>query len=587
MKEFVKTMLAVICGIIVLQLIGFIFFLILVGSMASSGKTPMPRNGVLDINLADFTLSEQTQESAPDVRSLNFEVLPNVGMHDAVKALEAAAADPAIKFVFMRPEGIASISAAEEMRAALLNFRRSGKAVVAYIENPNNVSYYLASACDKIYMGPYHGSSPQMTGLSGQMLFVKDLLSKLGVNVQLIRHGKYKSAGEMFINSHASDANREQNQAMINSMWETVSTSIAVSRGIEPAVFNGLVDNLSLIFPEDFLNAGLVDELLDREALVDKLCMLGQLEDASLLHLVAFSDYVGAKVNSFPSHSNVGVIYADGEIVEGDELADIAGDRFVREIEKARKDATVKAVVLRVNSPGGSVLASEKIRGALDRLMAEKPLVASYGAYAASGGYWISNGCQRIFSDATTLTGSIGVFSMIPEFSGTAAKLGVNMEMVNSNAHSDVYSLMRPFDAAELAFMQASVEDIYGRFVSLVAEGRFMEPSRVDEIAQGRVWTGAEALEIGLVDEIGTLEDAIAYAASLAGMVQADEYGVVPFPRPLTMMEQMLQSFGQSSQEPSVLTGTPFESAGRCLRNLSYEADAKVYALMPWYIDIR
>lgn len=587
MKEFVKTMLAVICGIIVLQLIGFIFFLILVGSMASSGKPPMPRNGVLDINLADFTLSEQTQESAPDVRSLNFEVLPNVGMHDAVKALEAAAADPAIKFVFMRPEGIASISAAEEMRAALLNFRRSGKAVVAYIENPNNVSYYLASACDKIYMGPYHGSSPQMTGLSGQMLFVKDLLSKLGVNVQLIRHGKYKSAGEMFINSHASDANREQNQAMINSMWETVSTSIAVSRGIEPAVFNGLVDNLSLIFPEDFLNAGLVDELLDREALVDKLCMLGQLEDASQLHLVAFSDYVGAKVNSFPSHSNVGVIYADGEIVEGDELADIAGDRFVREIEKARKDATVKAVVLRVNSPGGSVLASEKIRGALDRLMAEKPLVASYGAYAASGGYWISNGCQRIFSDATTLTGSIGVFSMIPEFSGTAAKLGVNMEMVNSNAHSDVYSMMRPFDAAELAFMQASVEDIYGRFVSLVAEGRSMEPSRVDEIAQGRVWTGAEALETGLVDEIGTLEDAIAYAASLAGMVQADEYGVVPFPRPLTMMEQMLQSFGQSSQEPSVLTGTPFESAGRCLRNLSYEADAKVYALMPWYIDIR
>jgi protease-4 len=288
-----------------------------------------------------------------------------------------------------------------------------------------------------------------------------------------------------------------------------------------------------------------------------------------------------------PGRNNVAVIYADGEIVEGKEYGQVAGDRFVKVIDEVRKDKSIKAVVLRVNSPGGSVSASVKIRTALDLLQKEKPLVASYGDYAASGGYWISNGCQKIYTDATTLTGSIGVFSMIPEFSGVTKKVGVGMESVGSNKHSDMFSLMRPFDKEELAYMQASVEDIYESFVNLVASSRGMEPAQVDQIAQGRVWTGADALQIGLVDEIGTLEDAIAYAASLADFHSSDEYAVVGYPQPLTMIEELLMSFGQTPEEPSILADTPFAGIAKAAKALTKEQPSAVYARLPYLLEIR
>ena len=481
----------------------------------------------------------------------------------------------------------AGMAHVEELRAALAEFRRSGKAVIAYTENPGNGSYYLASVADKIYMGSQHGGNAMLIGLSAQLTFVKDLLDKVGVHVQLIRHGKYKSAGEMFIRSGASPENREQNQVMVNSCWKVFSSAIAQARGISEETFNGLVDNLSLVQPEDFQYCGLVDELVDHEALLEKLCTLAQVDKAEKLGLMPFADYVMSKVVEMPGRNNVAVIYADGEIVEGKEYGMVAGDRFVKIIDEVRKDNTVKAVVLRVNSPGGSVSASVKIRTALDLLQKEKPLVASYGDYAASGGYWISNGCQKIYSGATTLTGSIGVFSMIPEFSGVTKKLGVAMESVGSNKHSDMFSLMRPFDNAELAYMQASVEDIYESFVNLVATSRNMDPARVDEIAQGRVWTGADALQIGLVDEIGTLEDAIAYAAALADFHSSDEYKVVGYPKPLTLVEEFMMSFGQTPQEPYVLADTPFAGIAKAAQSLTKEQPSAVYARLPYMLEIR
>ena len=246
------------------------------------------------------------------------------------------------------------------------------------------------------------------------MLFLKDLLDKVGVNVQLIRHGKYKSAGEMFVRNAPSDENREQYQVMVNSLWKSIATAVAGSRDITEEQFNDLVDNLKLSFPEDFLQYGLVDELLDHEGLVNKACSLAQVEKVEDLHLVPLSDYVSAKVLNLPGRENVAILFANGEIVDGTDNANVSSDLFVAEIDKIRKDKTVKAVVLRVNSPGGSVVASEKIRTALKLLMDEKPLVASYGNYAASGGYWISAGAQKIYSDATCLTGSIGVFIPMP-----------------------------------------------------------------------------------------------------------------------------------------------------------------------------
>ena len=592
MKEFVKTMLAVICGFIVIRLIGFIFMMILFGSALATGggKTSFPKNGVLDINMADFTLAEQTEENPMPtgiMSSLSMSMVPALGVRDAVQAIHVAAADPGIQYILLRADDlVAGMADVEEFRVALSQFRESGKAVIAYTESPSNGSYYLATAADKIYMASHHGGNNMLLGINTTSYYLKDILDKVGVHVQLIRHGKYKSAGEMFIRNSSSPENREQHQRLVDSIWETFSGSMAAAREISEADFNKLVDDLALNFPEDFLQYGLVDALVDHEELLEKLCTLAQVQDADHLKLVSFVDYTLAKVPHFPGRNQVAVLHMSGDIVDGDDYADIAADRFVREIDNLRKDKNVKAVVLRVNSPGGSVAASVKIRRALDLLQKEKPLVASYGNYAASGGYWISNGCEHIFSDAATITGSIGVFSMVPEFSAVTKKVGVGIESVGSNKHSDMFSLMRPFDAKELAYMQASVEDIYEMFVNLVAESRHMEVADVDAIAQGRVWTGDDALVIGLVDAIGTLEDAVAYAAALADFHSSDEYVVYDYPEPLTWMEQLVMQFG-GSDEPSILSGTPFEALGPAVSALKANQPGVPYARIPYAMEIR
>jgi Periplasmic serine proteases (ClpP class) len=373
-------MLAVICAFIVMQIVGFLLFFVMIGSMAAlgSGKTVLPREGVLDLNMAQFSLGEQTVNDSfsPTVSLFGLSAgIPTVGLWDAVQAIEAAAADPGVKYILLRADAASGgVSTLEELRAALAEFRKSGKAVVAYTENPTSGSYYLASVADKVYMTGYHGGNAQMIGLSSRMLFLKDLLDKVGVNYQLIRHGKYKSAGEMYVKNAPSAENREQYQVMVNSLWKTLSSATAESRGLTEEKLNELIDNLRLNFPEDFVENGLVDELLDHEGLVNKLCALAQVEKQEDLHLVSFADYVSAKVLNFRGKDNVAILFADGEIIDGSEKTEIASDRFVAEIDRIRKDKTVKSVVLRVNSPGGSVVASEKIRTALKLLMDESPL---------------------------------------------------------------------------------------------------------------------------------------------------------------------------------------------------------------------
>ena len=590
MKNFLKTMLAVIAGILVLNIIGSILFMVMVGAMAAAGssKTVMPREGgVLDINMADFVLADQAKDNMPAMSLGGMNMQTTVGLWDAVKAVEAAAEDPAVKCVLLRPDAVSGgFATLEEFRIALQKFRESGKPVIAYVENPGTGSYYMASVADKVYMTKHHGGTAMLVGLSGRMIFLKDILDKLGVNVQLIRHGKYKSAGEMYIKNSPSPENMEQNRVMIASLWKGMAEAIAQSRGMEYDAFNALVDNLALNFPEDFVETGLVDGLMDREDLIQKL------EEQTMvsrdkIHLVAFADYVDLKKQLLPGKNNVAILYASGEIVDGDEdYENIAADRFVRDIATLREDNTVKAVVLRVNSPGGSVLASEKIKTALDMLAEKKPLVASYGDYAASGGYWISNGCSKIYTDAGTLTGSIGVFSMIPEFSGTMRKFGVNFVSVGSNKHRDMYALNRPFDAVETAYMQANVEDIYDRFVTMVAENRGMTVPEVDDIAQGRVWVGSDALGIKIVDEIGTLEDAVAYAASLAGFESPAEYKIKQSPKPLTFAEQLMLSIS-GDDTPTILTGTPFEAMTDILRAFDEDRPTQVYARLPYNIEIK
>ena len=591
MKEFVKMTLATIAGLFLFGFVAFFLFFAMVGAIASIGSSQpvMPREGVLQINMSTMTLTEQTQEEDPFASLAGSGTVTPVGIYSAIKAINAAATDPAVKFIYMKPDGASGgIAQIEEFRKAMENFRNSGKAIVSYIENPSNAGYYLASVSDKIYMTSYEGGMSMFSGLSSQMIFLKDILDKLGVNVQLIRHGKYKSAGEMYIRNSASPENMEQNTEMIESVWNSWAVEIAQSRNISVEDLNAMLDNLELNFPSDFLKKGLVDELFTREELQQQLCDLYSANRFEDVQAIQLPDYAKLKdVVNFKAKKKVAVIYAEGNIVDGDAKQEVAGDRFAKIIADVRKDSTVKAVVLRVNSPGGSVLASEKIKAELD-LIQERgiPVIASYGDYAASGGYWISANCDKIYSNATTLTGSIGVFSMIPDISGTLKdKVHVNITPVNSNKHADMYGMMRPLDQAELDYMQASVENIYEKFTGLVAEGRDMTVPAVDEIAQGRVWTGAEALEIGLVDEIGTIEDAIIYAAfCIDGVQSLSDVQIAAYPKPLTTMEMLLESFGAGE---SVFAGTAFEGIETAFKNWSASESGKVYARLPYEFSIR
>lgn len=596
MKNFIKMTLATLTGLLLFGVVATFIMGGIIGAVATLGKEQpvMPSSAVLTMDMSTVMLMEQTQEMDPlTVIQGNGLEISSLGIYSAIRAINIAAADPAIKFIFMKPDGVmGGMAQIEELRTALENFRKSGKAIVSYMENPTNAGYYLASVSDKIYMTSHDGGMNMLTGASSQMIFLKDLLSKLGINVQLIRHGKYKSAGEMFIRNSASKENLEQNEAMVQSVWSSWAGRIAESRETSVDDFNALLNGLELNFPEDFLANGLVDELVTYEQMRQKLADLYVTDRPENVKTISIQDYamIRTPLNLKPK-AKVAVIYADGDIVDGKakESQIVAGDRFAKIISEIRNDSTVKAAVLRVNSPGGSVLASEKIKAELALLQERMPVVASYGNYAASGGYWISAGCDKIYSNATTLTGSIGVFSMIPDFSKTVNdKLHVGITSVKSNSHADMYGMMRPLTDKEIAYMQASVEKIYDRFTGIVAEGRDMEVSRVDEIAQGRVWTGAEALDINLVDQIGTIEDAITWAAlSVDGVAAVEEVEVVGYPKPLTGLELLMESFGGTQQEQNILAGTPFKSIGTAFGNWNASETGKVYARMPHEIIIR
>lgn len=591
MKDFIKMALATLVGLALFCLAGMFFFGAVIGAAATLGKgnATVPTEGVLEIDMTAFSIGEQDKEADPlSILQAGEQIPATVGILKAVNAVKTAATDPGVKFIYMKPDmAMGGTAHIEELRAALEDFRSSGKAIVSYIETPTNAGYYLASVSDKIYMSGYDGTMNMLTGVSSQMIFLKDLLDKLGINVQLIRHGKYKSAGEMFVRSSSSKENLEQNQSMVDSIWEHWAGKMAQSRGLSVDTFNSLINGLKLNLAEDFLTNGLVDELVTREEMENKLASLYMASNFKQVKTIPFAAYAKAKfVTDFRKKDKVAIIYADGEIVDGKEKKQVAGDRFASIIADVRKDSTIKAVVLRVNSPGGSVLASSKIKTELDLLRESVPVIASYGNYAASGGYWISANSDVIFSDATTLTGSIGVFSMIPEVSKALKdKIHVNISTVNSNAHSDMYSFTKPLDEAEKAYMQASVENIYDRFTAIVAEGRDMTVAEVDAIAQGRVWTGAEALAIGLVDHIGTLEDALDYAAtSIDGVTSTSDVQIVEYPKPQTSLEAILDLLGSGE---TVLAGTPFESVEKAFRCWNASDAGKAYARMPYVIDIR
>ena len=589
MKDFVKMTLAAILGCLIVGAVMTFIMLGIIGSIAALGNTQpvLPREGILTIDMSKITLDEQTVPT--DITGVfEGQTRTSMGIWTAVRAIQAAALDPSVKFIYLKPDGTAGeMGCIEELRTSLERFRTSGKAVISYIETPSNASYYLASVSDRIFMSDYDGGMNMITGFSSSQMFLKDILDRLGVNVQLIRHGKYKSAGEMFIRNGISPENREQNQVMVNSLWKGWADRMAGSRGLSFDEFNALVDNLSLNSPEDFLEHGLVDELMTKEELRERLCGLYGAENIEDIRQVTLPDYAAARVlPNYKAKEKIAIIYANGNIVDGEAKEQVAGDRFAAMISAVRRDSSVRAVVLRVNSPGGSVLASSKIRNEIDLTREVKPVIASYGSYAASGGYWISSSCDRIFSDASTLTGSIGVFSMIPDFSKTAEKIGIGTTTISSNRHGDMYSGMRALDNAEIAYMQESVEDIYDTFTAIVAEGRGLDREYVDEIAQGRVWAGTDALDKGLVDQIGGIEDAVSCAISMTGSANTDigSWLIEEYPKPMTTMDMLMEMLGQNA---SVFAGTPLEAVETAFRDWDESMTGQVYARMPYEISIR
>ena len=496
----------------------------------------------------------------------------SVSLLDLERALEQAAEDPKISLVFLTPDNLsAGPATTEEIRAALARFRDSGKPILSYSTGFSANTYYLASVADKVVLNP--AGYGMLSGMSSTQYFLKDALDSLGIRMQLIRHGKYKSAGERYIRNDISPENREQYETMLRSLWTNRMEEIAASRGTTVAALDSLVDHLALDAPESWLKNGLVDELAHKDEVEHYFAVLfgRAADDLDVITLDEYTDKIKKG-----SGDKIAVVFADGEISR-DGSSGIVGNRMANTLATVRRDDDIKAVVFRVNSPGGEVVASDLIRREIELLRQEgKPVIASYGDYAASGGYWISSPADRIFSGRSTLTGSIGVFGLVPVIGDAVKKhLKVNMVSVNTHAHSDAMTGVRAMDEEETAMYQEHIEAVYDRFVSLVAESRDKTREEVDEIAQGRVWAGRDAIGIGLVDEFGTLMDAIRYAADKAGL---KHYRIVRYPVKKKGLKALL-----SDDEPAPLVRMP-----EALAPLEvYTSGEHTLARMPYVIAIQ
>lgn len=555
MKGFFKTLLASFLGVFAAMFLGVI---VLVGIVSAAGAasetTPVvPDSAILKIG-GNLTLAEQSSDGDFDPSTLfgggSMNATKQVGILSAIQAIEKAASDPAIKFIYINPSQVnGTISHLEEFRTALVKFKESGKAIISYSETYSQGGYYLASVADKMYVHPYGGN--MVFGVSTSLMFLKGALDKLGIEVQLIRHGKYKSAGEQFVNTNISEANREQNQAMITSLWNSISEEICKSRNLDLKKFNAHVDNLSATQPEEMVAAGMADGIMTRDEMTAELAGLFGVEKEDDIKMITLDKYAKAVIKpNIKATDKIAIIYANGEIVDSGE--GISPSKYTKVISDVRKDSTIKAVLLRVDSPGGSAMAAEIIRKELELLRKEKPVVVSYGNYAASGGYWISAECDKIFTNETTLTGSIGVFSMIPNIEKIVKeKARINIVNINSNEHSDMMTMTKPLDRAETAYMQKGVEVIYDTFLSIVANGRDMTTQEVDKIAQGRVWSGTDAIKVDLADEIGTIYDALNYTINIS---ELEDYQLVEYPKVKSQMEKIMESFGNAESAISRLS---------------------------------
>jgi protease-4 len=499
---------------------------------------------ILKIDLEDVVTERGSSALTISLSGIN--TSSSISLLSFERALEKAAEDDKIAMVYINTDHFsAGMAPMEEIREYLKRFSASGKPVIAYGAGFSNASYYIASVADRVFL--YPKGSGELTGLGSTQFFLKDALDTLGIDIQLIRHGKYKSAGEMYIRNDISPENREQYETMLNSIWGCMVDEMAASRGIEAETLKGWIDNLEIGPAQTWIDKGLVDGLKYRDEMEAYLCHLFGTTEPEKVKTVSVKEYIG-DLKKGPSSKKIAVIFADGEITR--DGSEVAGEKFSNEIARVRRDSTVKAVVFRVNSPGGEVVAADMIRREIEVLMKYKPVIASYGSYAASGGYLISAGCEKIFVDNSTLTGSIGVFGMIPSFGKAIRKnLKVNPVSLGTNKHSNMGSGIEPLDAEEEAKYQEVIEGIYDDFVGVVAEGRNMSREDVDNIAQGRVWAGKDALKIKLADEKATMLEAVKYAAEKVGL---EKYRIEVYPEKKSFYQQLMSGDSGKKDNPLV-----------------------------------
>lgn len=543
MKDFLKYVLATIVGIICTGFImGMMSLFMFIVMAISSSDTPSVKNGtVLRIQLSG-TLNERAKEN-PFAQYLNNDIAQTQGLDDIITAIKTAQTNDNIRGIYL--EGgtlISDMATAQELRKALVDFKKSKKFILAYADNYSQGSYYIASAADKVLVNP--SGIVDWHGLASQPIFFTDLLKKVGVKMQVFKVGTYKSAVEPYILTKMSDANREQVSSFVGDIWKNICADVASSRKISIEGLNAYADHyITFADAKDYVKAHLVDGLAYADEVRTLLRMLSQQDKVNFIAPADLAKLAEKKSGD----GTIAVYYAQGNIV--DAVADnsfmsnesyIVGPKVVEDLDRLANDDNIKAVVLRINSGGGSAYASEQMWRAIQLLKKKKPVVVSMSGMAASGGYYMSCGADYIVAEPTTLTGSIGIFGMIPDASELLTdKLGLHFDMVKTNKGADFGAQGRAFNADEANVMQQYVNRGYRLFVSRVAAGRHITPEQVDHIGQGRVWTGSQALKIKLVDKLGTLDDAIAEAANRANL---KDYDILSTPNKESWVDQILNS---------------------------------------------
>ena len=585
MKDFIKFTFASVLGVVLAGIVFTILGIVtMVGMVASSDtETTVKENSIFVLDL-NGVLSERVEENP--FQSIMGDDMQSIGLDDLLSAIQKAKDNENIKGIYLQPANFsASFASLEEIRQALLQFKESGKFIVAYADQYTQGMYYLASVADKLIVNPQ--GSIGWHGLASETIFFKDLLKKVGIDMQVFKVGTYKSAVEPFIATEMSDANREQITAFLTSIWGRLLEDISASRNIPVEKLNEYADSyMDLKQADEYIACGLADTLLYKDGVLNYLKQkTGRAADESLRTL-SLEDMKNVKRNVPLDKSGniIAVYYAFGGIDDTTSPEEgINSEKVITDLRKLREDETIKAVVLRVNSPGGSAYGSEQIWNEVVKMKEAKPVIVSMGDYAASGGYYISCAADYIVADPTTLTGSIGIFGMIPNFENLMTdKLGLHFDVVKTNSHADMGSLSRPFNASEKEIMQNYINNGYKLFVKRCADGRGMSVEAIEKIAEGRVWTGEAAKELGLVDELGGLDKALEIAAQKANV---EAYSVINYPSKSSIFDSILEN-----GKKDYINGQLAETFGeyyhfmKSIQNLK-EAD-RIQARLPFDLQI-